>query len=296
MKKAYLIMGHKSPKQIYRLLDRLNDELSHFFIHIDRKVDITPFKTLEDFGDKVTFLERYNSEWGKYGLTLPLLEGLKSIKMTGQHFDRILLLSGQDYPIKSKKQINEFFENSPYSVFINFFPIPNMNKWPGKDRGGLYRVDKYYFGTKWYELFLSKSLNLVSRYIPLLRRRVPDQMLPYAGETWINLDMYALNYIVDYVEQHPEYLRFHRHTFVADEVFIHMLIGNSTDQKLLDSIEKSEKRFTIWESPKSAHPKVLQKSDFEHITSSEDLFARKFDLDKDEEVLDLIDREILFRD
>ncbi|MDN8980676.1 hypothetical protein Q0P29_14320, partial [Staphylococcus aureus] len=67
MKKAYLIMGHKSPKQIYRLLDRLNDELSHFFIHIDRKVDITPFKTLEDFGDKVTFLERYNSEWGKYG-------------------------------------------------------------------------------------------------------------------------------------------------------------------------------------------------------------------------------------
>ena len=118
-------------------------------------------------------------------------------------------------------------------------------------------------------------------------------MKPYTGQTWWNLDIYALEYILDYHEQHPEYLRFHRNTFVADELFVQMIIGNSNNQRLLDSIEKSEKRFTIWEKPNSAHPKILRSTDLSAIKASDDLFARKFDADIDSEILDLIDEQIL---
>lgn len=293
MEKAYLIMAHKAPQQLYRLVSRLNDGASEFFIHIDKKVDITPFEILKEFGNIVHFTERFDATWGGLGTIMPYLSGMKAIKNASRKFDRALLLSGQDYPIKSNEEINEFFQNSPHSVFVDYFPIPNFKKWPGQNRGGLYRVDKYYFGTKWYQFFCSKTLNLLSSFIPFLRRKMPNGMKPYTGQTWWNLDMYAIEYILDYHEKHPEYLHFHRNTFVADELFVPMIIGNSKDQRLLSSIENSEKRFTIWEKANSAHPKILRSSDISAIKASGDLFARKFDAAVDEEILDLIDDQIL---
>ena len=293
MRKAYLIMAHKDPKQLHRLVSRLNDGASEFFIHIDKKAEFSQFQILNEFGNVLHFTERFNSKWGSLGTIKPFLSGMKAVKNSPTQFDRIMLLSGQDYPIKSNKDIDNFFINSEHSVFLNHFPIPNYEKWPGGDRGGWYRVDKYYFGTKWYEFFCSKSLNLLSTYIPFLRRKIPDGLKPYAGQTWWNLDMYALNYVLDYDAKHPEYIAFHKHTFVADELYMQMIIANSKDEKLLKSIANSEKRFTIWPKANSAHPKLLGKTDFEAILASDDLFARKFDEKVDAEILDLIDREIL---
>ncbi len=289
-------MAHKAPRQLYRLVTRLNDGNSEFFIHIDSKADIQPFEFIKDLGSQVHFIERFDATWGGYGTIKPFMRALKDVKYASARFDRILLLSGQDYPIKSNHDIDEFFRNSSYSNFIDYFPIPNYTKWQGTDRGGLYRVDKYYFGTKWYQILASKTLNFLSAYIPLLKRKAPYGMKPYTGQTWWNLDMYALNYILDFDARHPQYMEFHKNTFVADELFVQMIIGNSTDEKLLNSIENSEKRFTIWEMATSAHPKMLGRNDMEAIRASDDLFARKFDESADEEILNMIDREILFAD
>jgi hypothetical protein len=293
MKKAYVIMVHKSPAQVYRLINRLNDGESEFFVHIDKKADINQFRKLESFGGIVHFTERFDATWGGYGIIKPSLSALRTIRDSGKDFKRIMLLSGQDYPIKSNADIDRFFETSPYSNFIDYTPIPNYKKWPGKDRGGLYRVDKYYFGMKNHEVFLSKTLNFLSRFFPFIKRKLPNGMKPYTGQTWWNLDMYALNYILDYSDNHPEYMAFHKNTFVADELFVQMIIGNSQDTKLINSIENSEKRFTIWYDPTNAHPKILAKEDFETIKLSTDLFARKFDESFDSEILDMIDDKIL---
>jgi len=294
MKKAYIITAHKNPDHLNRLITRLNDGNSEFFVHIDQKSDITPFeKRLSKIGKPLHFLPRFDGKWGGYGTIKPYLSGLRAVKDSPTEFDRIMLLSGQDYPIKSNKEIDEFFATSPHSVFIDYYPIPNYEKWPGGDRGGLYRVDKYYFGSKWHELLRSKTLNLLATYLPFLRRKIPAGIKPYTGQTWWNLDMYAVNYILAYHDEHPEYFKFHRNTFVADELFIQMIVANSDDRRLLASIEKSEKRFTIWEKPTSAHPKILDKHDFAAISKSSDLFARKFEED-DTEILDLIDKKILY--
>jgi len=293
MKKAYIITAHKNPDHLKRLITRLHDGNSEFFIHIDEKVDITPFQHLSQIGEAVHFLPRFDGTWGRYGTIKPYLSGLRAVKDSPTQFDRIMLLSGQDYPIKSNKEIDQFFASSPYSVFLDYFPIPNFDKWPGGDRGGWYRVDKYYFGNKWHELLRSRSMNFMATFIPVLRRKMPGGMKAYTGQTWWNLDMYALDYILNYHDTHPEYFKFHEHTFVADELYIQMIVANSGDSKLLASIENSEKRFTIWEKPTSAHPKILDKHDFDKIRNSSDLFARKFE-ESDTEILDLIDEQILF--
>lgn len=295
MKKAYIIMAHRNPLQFHRLVARLNDGASEFFIHIDKTVNISPFETVKEFGGIIHFIERVDSKWGGFGSVQASLNGLKAVKDSKKDFEMVFLLSGQDYPIKSNDYINNFLANSPYSVFVEHYPIPNYKKWPGSDRGGWYRVDKYYVGLKWYEMLQSKSINFLSTYIPFLRRKIPNGMKPFTGSTWWSVDMYALNYILDYDAKHPGYRAFHKYTFVPDELFIHMIIANSKDEKLLKSIENNDRRLIIWETSYIAHPNTLRKSDFETIKSSEQLFARKFDEKTDTEILDLIDREILLK-
>ncbi|MEJ7556680.1 MAG: beta-1,6-N-acetylglucosaminyltransferase [Pedobacter sp.] len=294
MKKAYIIVAHKNPKQLHRLITRLSDGNSEFFVHIGLNTSISAFFEILDIGAHVRFLPRFNSAWGGYGTIEPYLSGMRAVRDSSTEFDRIMLLSGQDYPIKSNKEIDEFFKNSPYSVFLDYHPIPNYKKWPGRDRGGLYRVDKYYLGMEWHQRLRSRSLNLVSGYVPFMRRKIPNNMQPYTGQTWFNLDMYSLNYILDYHDAHPEYFKFHKHTYVADELFIQMIVGNSKDERLLNSIDKSEKRFTVWVDPTNAHPVILDKSHFPAMKTSTDLFARKFE-ESNTEILDLIDQEMLFK-
>ncbi len=289
-------MAHKAPGQLYRLINRLNDGASEFFIHIDKTVDFAPFEIIKAFGRIIHFVERVDSKWGSFGSVQASLNGLKAVKNLGKKFDQIILLSGQDYPIKSNERINSFFSNSPHTVFMDYFSLPNYKKWPGNDTGGLYRVNKYYFGLKWYQLFCSKSLNLLSAYIPFLRRKVSNKMVPFAGSQWWSVDMYALDYILDYGKKHPEYRTFHQHTFVPDELYVQMIVANAMDENLVRSIANNNKRFMIWENQNSSHPNILCKTDFETILLSDDLFARKFDENTDAEILDLIDRKILFAD
>lgn len=286
-------MAHRYPAQLHRLIDRLNDGHSTFFLHIDKTAEFTQFQIAESFGAIVQFIERVDSKWGGFGSVQASLNGLKAVKETGQHFDQIFLLSGQDYPIKSNKEIDAFFSTSPHSIFVDHFPIPNYQKWPGGDRGGWYRVDKYYIGLKWHEFFRSKSMNLISTYVPFLRRKIPNGMLPFTGSQWWSLDMYAMNYILEYDAAHPEYRAFHQYTFVPDELYVHMILANSTDTQIKERLSADNKRFMIWEKPDSAHPNTLRLNDFDAIKGSPHLFARKFDATVDAEILDKIDKEIL---
>ncbi len=292
MQKAYIIMAHRYPEQLFRLITRLNDGASEFFIHIDKTAEFSQFEVIKNSNAPISFVERVDSRWGGFGSVQASLNGLKAIKNSGKNFDQILLVSGQDYPIKSNAYINEFFETSPYSIFVDYFPIPNYKKWPG-DRGGWYRVDKYYIGLKKHQMFMSKSLNLLSRFLPFLRRKTPNNMKPFTGSQWWSMDMYALNYILDYDAKHPGYRAFHQYTFVPDELYVHMILANSTDEQIRKNMISDNKRFMIWEKSHSAHPNTILKKDFDAIKSSGHLFARKFDAKVDSEILDIIDAKLL---
>ena len=40
MKKNYLILSHKNPQQVCRLINRLDDGTSEFFVHVDLKSNL----------------------------------------------------------------------------------------------------------------------------------------------------------------------------------------------------------------------------------------------------------------
>ena len=48
MKIAHLILAHKNPAQLERLIRAMKHPAFHFYIHVDKKSDIGPFEYLFD--------------------------------------------------------------------------------------------------------------------------------------------------------------------------------------------------------------------------------------------------------
>ena len=72
-KKTYIILAHKAPDQLKRLIDRLNDEDSFFFIHIDKKSYIEPFTECV-VGNNIKFItNRINCLWGDFSQVIATL-------------------------------------------------------------------------------------------------------------------------------------------------------------------------------------------------------------------------------
>jgi hypothetical protein len=220
---------------------------------------------------------------------MAILNALKAIKHFNKKIERIILLSGQDYPIKSNDYINNFLKTSPYSVFIEYWTMPNFKVW--KKAGGMFRFNKYFLGLKSSQRFICKAINFISIFIPFLRRKLPYNLKPYGGWMWWSIDYYALNYILQFLEDHPKYLKYHKYTFVPDEVFFQTILLNSKDKRLLGSITNNHMRYIQWKDGKS-HPETLTKNDMRAIMTSDALFARKIDPDLDDEILNMIDNYI----
>jgi hypothetical protein len=58
-------------------------------------------------------------------------------------------------------------------------------------------------------------------------------------------------------------------------------------------IRNDNMRYIRWSGPKVPHPDTLGARDYDHIISSKKHFARKFDINVDAEILDLLDQHIL---
>jgi len=273
------------------MIDRLDDGLSSFFVHIDKNaatsMDIEMFENKKN----IELLPGVKTQWGSFGLVMATLNAMGEVSKRGSDFERTILLSGQDYPVKSNDYINHFLSSSAHSVFMDSFLLPNYDKWPSD--GGNYRVNKYFFGYSFFLRFGAKALNFFSSHIFQLQRKVKNKIQHFYGSQWWIIDGYALNYILTYVKNNPGYTAFHKFTFAPDELFFQTILMNSKDEKLLKTISNDNKRFMKWTDALSANPETLTSENFGEIKNSPALFARKFDSNIDGDVLTMIDENIL---
>lgn len=284
--KAYLILAHKDLNHLLRLIDKLDDGNSFFYIHIDLKTSIDDGILKKLLIKNVVLVERVNTKWGDITLVDATLNTMKAAKDSGINFHSIILLSGQDYPIKSNRYIDNYLLNSPAKIFMDYFPLPNYESWA---EGGTYRYKKYYFGNTKSRFLAAKVMNLLATLIPPLSRAIPPDLKHFCGSQWWIIDNYGLNFILDYLDKNPKYLRFHRFTFAPDEMFFQTIVINAEDTRIKNSIENNNRRF-MKRNGDNPHPEILTKLDKDEILKSEALFARKFDGDKSSTLLDMLDK------
>src|SRR5215831_2771948 len=112
MRLIYIILAHHLPIQTIRLVRRLAGPDSRFLIHWDRRSPDDDLRAiLKELKHKcdVTPLPRHACYWGAFSIVAATLEGIDVACADPRGFERLILLSGQDYPIKSRAAIKAFF-------------------------------------------------------------------------------------------------------------------------------------------------------------------------------------------
>lgn len=296
---AYLIAAHKNPKQLVRLIQRLNTAENSFFVHVDKKSGNEFVEILKrEFSSHPRFfyLTRKNVRWAGKQLFNVMLDGFRHIQTEKIKFDFAFVLSGQDYPIKSNEQISYTLEPFRGKQFIEYFALPS----PQWSLGGMYRIEKYYFQLGnpiiEYPPFHPESRKyaylkpLIDR-LPKLSRQIPCNFRPYGGGTWIGLSPEGVNYINQFVStsEGERVRRFFEHTYCPDELFFQTIFMNSP---LKETVINDHLRFIDW-SKRGPNPSILTLDHFEAIQQTDKLFARKFDVNIDTLLMDRIDSEVL---
>ena len=287
VKKAFIILAHKNPAQLERLIDALNDGNSTFFIHIDKKSEASAFRQLAQRNTHIASVKSVSTNWADFSLVEATLNGMKAVLEHPFQFDFISLISGQHYPIKSNEYINDFLRETNCRTFLEFTEIPNYDRW--KVRGGLYRLDKYFLGMRYHERITAKAMNFISSYTGFLKRSFPAHMKPYAGSQWWTMDNYTLRYVMNFVKNNKDFVDYHKRMFAPDELFFHNILLNADDDIVLSGIANNNLLYMNWPNLDHAHPEMLVAKDIDKIIGSDALFARKFDIDQDAFILDLVD-------
>lgn len=98
----------------------------------------------------------------------------------------------------------------------------------------------------------------------------------------------AAKFVVNYIQDRPDYVEYYRRTVLPGESATVTLLCNAPC--LL--VDPYEHQYTRWTHPKTAHPDVFSIDDLAELIAVPQYFARKFDVNKDATILDKLD-EIL---
>jgi hypothetical protein len=281
MKIAHLILVHKNPKQLARLMDRLKHPDADIYIHLDAKTDIEPFEKLLQRPNVYAIKKRIKVYWGSYSIVQATLNGFSQILDARKGYSYINLLSGDDYPIKPVEQIHSFFADNPDRLFMEYLTEDSAWWSKVKSRVTQYHLTDYNFPGK----YIVQSL--MNSFFPARKR---PARLAYVGKSqWLTITEESAGYVLNYLAANPKVIDFFKLSWGSDEVVIQTILYNS---HLKFKIENNNLRYIDW-SADDVSPKTLNMDDAESLLKSTALYARKFDLEKYPEILDYLDEAVL---
>lgn len=281
MRIANLIIGHKNVLQLSRLIDRLQHPNFDVYIHIDKKVDVAEFQHLEKLKNVFFIRNRVKVNWGGNSISIAIIKSMYEILESGKTYDFINLLSAQDYPLKTAEQIFEFFNTNNGRNFISFDQSSQSEWWiKAATRYEKYHLTDWSFPGKY---LLQKIINILTP-----KRDFPGHMKLYGGQksTWWSISGECARHVTKEVLNNKKLSSFLKYCWGTDEFIVTTLIMNS---HFKTQVINNNLRYIDWSEGK-ANPKLLTKLDSSELKNSDMLFARKFDIDIDREVLDEIDK------
>jgi hypothetical protein len=269
---AILILAHKNLIQLNALLNKLDNNFN-IYIHIDHKSNIKPEDILPSSRHRIT--KQYPVYWGSYNQILATYNLMKDAYL--ENNDYYLLISGQDFPIKSNDYIINFIESNKYNDFIEYENLPKQD-WHD---GGLERVLFFWENRDERGLlsFILRHIRKYQRSLSILQRKMDCAF--FGGANWFNLSKATMHKVVNFIDNNNNYLDRFKHTRCADEIWLQTLLRSKLQ---MTSLINDHLRYVDWHSGPE-YPRILRSSDVKMIKSSSALFARKFDWKVDADII-----------
>src|ERR1700730_11069415 len=136
MRLAYIISAYQYPAQLIRLVHRIHTPRSIIIIHVDKRTDRRKYLEMVtgvEHLPNIVFLERHNCHWGSFGHVRATLKGLSYLRQH-KRYDYVFLITGQDYPIKSNREVEHFLSEANNVNFVQYFPLP-FERWKPENSG-----------------------------------------------------------------------------------------------------------------------------------------------------------------
>jgi hypothetical protein len=319
---VFFITSYRSPDQLLRLVRvlRKSEPESPIVIHHDRwksDIDLGPF---EQYPDVHVLTSEEPIEWGDLSLDLARWRVFRWI-MTNLDADWVILLSEQDYPIKplgalrtklASNKVDAYIEGQPIDALENeelrahceirylyqFATLPTV-KAASRLPAGLKQVgyksrNAVAYGLNRYQRLLFVDLRPRELQLPSrIGRRVKN---PPFGESfpcwyhdpWFSISREAMEYLVGFVDSHPDLIKYYGRTVVPLESVSGTIICNNPDLR----VENESLHETRWSNAASGRPDVYRLADLAFLQSSSAVFARKFDQGSSD-LMDELDKIVL---
>lgn len=285
-KQAYLIIAHKDDLVFRTLLAMLDDVRNDIFIHMDVKNTMYNPAAIEKSVSHscIIHTERTNVAWGGYS---QINAEMILLRVATQHgrYNHYHLLSGSDLPIKSQDFIYSFFMEHDGVEFVRFekmdFQYESRIQYYHLFQENIGRTDN---------LFL-RGMNLIFLKVQKLLGIKRNKNINFQkGTNWFSITDDLARYVVSKSEWIENTFK---NSFCCDEVFLQTLIVNSDFKdrlyhKEFDNNTRSIMRLIDWNRGK---PYTFRISDKDELISSDMIFARKFDLSIDSDIIEFLERK-----
>lgn len=226
---AYIISADKDPHHLERLIKAL-DYMADFYIHVDAKSNIEPFKKI--LKDKVTFVPRHWISWGAYSQVKYQKELLNAVVNSGIKYSHVISLSGLDYPLWSKQNIYDFLQQNPIKEHIHGY---NLSKSSIKIQRQKFTVYHFFRDLKWKKQWLKNKFIVASRILmKLLPIRKTDYTWIntqkadiYMGSSWWAITFPCAQYVYNKLCTEDKMNKYFQTSFTPDEMCIQTIVFNS---------------------------------------------------------------------
>lgn len=284
---AFMIIAHRQFDLLAKLITALDDERNDIFVHIDAKVrdfDFEKFKVLPK-RSRIYFTPRIGVTWGDFSQVkceLILLAEVDKMQKSGRAYDYVHLISGADLPIKSNNQIHAFFKENNGLQFVHFTDDKATKESEN-------RIRYYHLFRRRRNLF-TKILAQIALRVQMLcgvNRLKNKNIKVQKGCNWFSITGAFAAYIAQASKPLEKIFRF---SYCGDEVFVQTALLNSpfADDIYMKNCGNNHlacARLIDWQR---GNPYVFKMQDFDLIKNSPAMFARKFDMDVDSEIIDKV--------
>ena len=310
---AFLISAYKDPFQLKNLVDALRGDGSYFFIHVDKKVDINVFKNIVPEFKKVCqglhyTPHRYYIYWGGWNQVRYQKELLRCCIEIGVDFDRIVLITAQDYPLVSREKLFKVFqenENKEYMIGLNLSELSSSSLINKKQ---LNKITRYHFFKDFFSIpiciqhYLYEISRRILSLLPFRKKKYlvinNERKFIWLSSSYFSLTWKCAKYVFDCMENEKEYAKYFRWTYVPEELIIPTIIFNSGFAQNATISRASEypglsKLSALTYFNYGTQIQLFDESNYLELIGAREsgggrLFARKFSSDKSAKLIEML--------
>jgi hypothetical protein len=308
---------HTRPSQVARLVEVIKAGSPDSVVLISHDADgpSLDIPRLESLAGVHVITER--ARYGDFSHLDRYFRAVDWLDEHGVEFDWLENLTGQDYPLRPIAEIELMLANCDVDGFLLYAPVftdrialgadlgaaPEYQLCTAFDAAHRYRYRSWRIGRptaakqRWLRPVM--TLNLVQPWVRaslgfstvgLRYRHLPftDEFICYGGSFFCTLSADCVHYARQFALDNPDFVSYMRTTLAPDEIFLQTALVNSGKFRLVPDC----KRYFDYSQSRHNHPKTLGMSDLNAMLSSGAHWARKFDPERDADVLDALDQYV----